>query len=420
MDAYAGYYFEEKKVKESSSGGAASAIAEEVIKRGGIVYGAAYSKDFYSATYERAENEEELQKFKGSKYVYVNKVLIRDGDAVSVYKDAISELNQGRTILFTGLGCDITALKTFAEKEGVDTDKLFTIELLCDGVTNEIVHQEYVSNIEKLYDSKVIAFSVRYKKEGWIPLYIYARFENGKEHIQPFYGSDYGFAFLNYKRKCCYDCKFKEHRGDLMVADYWGCRPGMDEYNQNGVSLLFVQNEKGNNLLDYLNRKQFFLKRTNTDYALYYSPRYYTSHERYPQWDTFDKIIREKGLREAVKKCAAITMPERFNGKKINEIILWGAGKCFHQYISLLREMFSISCVIDSNENNWGKELEFGIICQSPGVLKDKKNIVVLITIQNISSAFQVANKLLDMGITEFEHINNWLSYADMEFKNQQ
>lgn len=40
--------------------------------------------------------------------------------------------------------------------------------------------------------------------------------------------------------------------------------------------------------------------------------------------------------------------------------------------------------------------------------------------IQNISSAFQVVNKLLDMGITEFDYINNWLSYSDKEFPNQQ
>ncbi len=78
--------------------------------------------------------------------------------------------------------------------------------------------------------------------------------------------------------------------------------------------------------------------------------------------------------------------------------------------------MFSVSCVIDSNENNWEKEIEYGIICQSPDVLKGKKNIVVLIMIQNISSAFQVANKLLDMGITEFDYIDNWLSYADEGF----
>ncbi len=416
MDAYAGYYLEENKLKESSSGGAASAIAEEIIRQGGIVYGAAYSLDFYTATYERAEKKEELQKFKGSKYIYVNKVITRDGKQVTVYKDAISELKNGRLVLFTGLGCDITALKTLAERECVKTDKLFTIELLCSGVTNEIVHREYILNIEKIYGSKVIAFSSRYKKDGWSTLYFYAKFENGKEHIEPFFESDYGFAFANYKKEYCYECKFKEHKGDLMVADYWGCRPGMEEYNQNGVSLIFIQSDKGDILLKFLKQKKFFLKKTNTNYALYSSPCYNASHERYLKWDTFDKTFREKGLREAVRKCIGIVVPERFKGKRIDEIILWGTGKCFRKYISLLWEMFSVSCVIDSNEKNWGKELEYGLICQSPDVLKGKKNIMVIIMIQSLNSAFQVVNCLLDMGITDFEYINNWLSYADKEF----
>ena len=34
--------------------------------------------------------------------------------------------------------------------------------------------------------------------------------------------------------------------------------------------------------------------------------------------------------------------------------------------------------------------------------------------IENVSSAFQVANKLLDMKIGKFDHISNWLFYADM------
>lgn len=417
MEAYAGYYLDEKKLKESSSGGAANAIAEEIINCGGIVYGAVYSLDFYTTTYERAEKKEELQKFKGSKYVYVNKVIIRNGKKVSVYKDVISELKHGRTILFIGLGCDITALKMLVEREGIDADKLFAVELLCSGVTYQNIHTEYISRIEEIYGSKVIDFGTRCKKEGWNAPCIYAKFENGKEHTEPFFKSDYGFAKFYYQTKFCYDCKFKEHMGDLVVGDYWGCRPGMEEYNQNGVSLIVVQNEKGNILLSYLNRELFFLKKTNKDFALHYNQRYYRPSEKYSKWELFDETVREKGLREAVKKCSGIVMPERFQNKNIDEIILWGAGKCFRQYISILREIYSVSCVIDSNEEYWGKEIDHGVICQSPDVLKGKKNIVVLIMIQDIASAFQVANRLLDMEITEFDYIENWLRYIDVNYR---
>lgn len=412
MEAYAGYYKEEKQLKESSSGGAASAISEGFIKNQGIVYAASYSDDFYSAVYGCAERESDLKKFKGSKYVYVNKKIERNNENVSAYKDAISKVKQGKRVLFIGLGCDIAAVKTYAKSRLTDEKGLFTIELFCDGVTDKIVHTEYVTNIERQYGSKVTTFNIRYKEEGWTPPYIYAEFENGKKHICPFYESDYAFAFFNYKRKMCYDCQFKNHLGDLLLGDFWGCRPGMKEYNKNGVSLICVQSEKGKKLLDYLFREDFFLKKIDAQYALFHNPRYFNSHERYDKWDLFDSLVKKDGLREAVKKCAGVYMPERFRMESFSEIVLWGMGNCFHKYSSSIREMFSISYIVDSNENKWGQEAWEGLICKSPDILKGKKDILVLIMIENINAAFQVANKLLDMGITTFDYVQNWLCYA--------
>lgn len=412
MEAYAGYYIEKKKLKESSSGGAASAISEGFIKDKGIVYAASYSDNFYSATYGCAEKEDDLKKFKGSKYVYVSKKIEKNGETVSVYKDAVSKVKQGKKVLFIGLGCDIAAIKAYAKNELADENNLFTIELLCDGVTNEIVHTEYVSNIERLYGSKVTAFHVRYKEEGWVPPYIYAEFENGKKHIYPFYESDYAFAFFNYKRKMCYNCQFKNHPGDVLLADFWGCNPGMKEYNKNGVSLICVQSEKGKILLSHLFREDFFVKRIDAEYALFHNPRYFNSHEKYDKWDIFDHLIRKEGLREAVKTCAGIYMPERFRRKKFSEIVLWGMGNCFQKYISSIREMVSISYIVDSNEKKWGQEAGKGLVCKSPDVLKGKEDILVLIMIENISAAFQVANELLDMGIITFDYVHNWLCYT--------
>ncbi len=416
MNAYAGYYLDEKKLKSSSSGGVASAIAEAIIDRGGIVYGAVYSEDFHSVLYGYAEKKNELWKFKGSKYVYVNKYVMKDGDKILVYKDVISEIKKERIVLFTGLGCDIAYLEKLVRKEAVDARKLFTIELMCDGVTDEIVQREFVLDIEKKYRTKVIDFNIRYKEEGWVPAYIYARFENGKEYKQLLSSSEYGFASLNYKKKACYECQFKgeNHQGDIIAADFWGCRAGMKEYNQNGVSLILIQSDKGNILLNYLDREQFYLRKTDAQYALFCNPRYFTAHDRYEKWDLFDSIIRKKGLHKAVKVCAELSVPDRFTGVESNELVLWGTGRCFNQYVAMIKEMCSISLVVDSDEKKWGKELECGFICQSPNILKGKEDIFVLIMIENVSSAFQVANKLLDMKIGKFDHISNWLFYADM------
>lgn len=90
---------------------------------------------------------------------------MKDGDKILVYKDVISEIKKERIVLFTGLGCDIAYLEKLVRKEAVDARKLFTIELMCDGVTDEIVQREFVLNIEKKYRTKVIDFNIRYKEE---------------------------------------------------------------------------------------------------------------------------------------------------------------------------------------------------------------------------------------------------------------
>ncbi len=422
MKAYAGYFKENEKVKKSSSGGAASAVSEAIIKRGGIVYGATYAVDYYSAEYARAEKESDLQRFKGSKYVAVNKYISEDGRQIPVYRDALEKLEQGRTVLFTGLGCDIVALKQLAKSNKTDTKNLYTVELLCDGVTNAKVHEDYVKSIENMHDSKVKSFTVRYKKEGWVPLYIHAEFENGQEHVRPFYNSEYGYAFSNYKRKACYECPIKgeKHAADLMVADYWGCKPGMKMYHKDGVSLLFVQTEKGTELLDMIDADSFCFDEVDAEYALYHSPRYHGCHPKNPRWEEFDRAINDVGLREAVKKCSGVYEPERLADKEINEIIVWGTGDCFRKHISDVRYVYPVRYAVDSDERKWGKEIAPGIVCVSPESLKGKKDILVLVMVENAGAAFQIANQLIDMGITDFDHIHNWRCYVRYDETKQE
>lgn len=417
MKAYAGYFYDNEKVKQSSSGGAATAVSEAVIRSGGIVYGAMYAADCYSAEYGRAETVDELCKFKGSKYVAVNKYISENGQNVPVYQDAVEKLEQGRLVLFIGLGCDIAALKTLTENRKTDTEHLYTVELLCDGVTNANVHEDYVKGIEKKYNSKVVDFSVRHKKDGWIPLYIRAEFEDGQEHIRPFYASEYGFAFLNYKRKSCYECPFKgdKHPADLMVADYWGCKPGMKEYRKDGVSLIFTQTQKGKKLLDMADDASFYFCEVDAEYALYYSPRYHDSHPKNPKWDEFDQWMKEKGLHETVKKCSGVYKPERFAKKEIKEVVVWGTGDCFRQCISAVTDICPVTMAVDRNREKWGKEVAPGITCISPKELQGKKDVLVLIMIDNATAVMSVANELLDMGVELFDHVRNWVLYTDIK-----
>ena len=53
--------------EKSSSGGVFSILAQEILSRGGAVFGAGYG-DRYQLFHQKAENEDELAKLRGSKY----------------------------------------------------------------------------------------------------------------------------------------------------------------------------------------------------------------------------------------------------------------------------------------------------------------------------------------------------------------
>lgn len=63
------YSNEDSVIKSSSSGGIAYAISYDTIKRGGVVYGVAYTNDCRSASHVRVDNAIDLMKLSGSKYV---------------------------------------------------------------------------------------------------------------------------------------------------------------------------------------------------------------------------------------------------------------------------------------------------------------------------------------------------------------
>lgn len=69
------------------------------------------------------------------------------------------KLESGLTVLFTGLGCDVAALKSFLKARNTDTSKLFTIDLICYGPTLQEVHRQYIETLEQKYKSRIINFT---------------------------------------------------------------------------------------------------------------------------------------------------------------------------------------------------------------------------------------------------------------------
>lgn len=110
----------------------------------------------------------------------------------------------------------------------------------------------------------------------------------------------------------------------------------------------------------------------------------------------FQKGIKRKDIIK--KKCGENKM-----------VIGWGAGGCFRNNLDNIIKYSEIKYICDSNPNLWGTRLTRDITCISPSELLKFDNPMILIMVENAGMAITITNTLLDMGITNFEHVNNWI-----------
>ena len=320
LHAYSGYFNDTEKLLQSSSGGGASALSAEILTGGGAIFGACYSEDFKRAEFACIEREEDLFRLKGSKYIETDKRIFQGNKYVSLWPIVAEKLEAGKKVLFIGLGCDVAALKAFLSNKKVDTSNLYTVDLICMGPTFQEVHRQYIENLERKYQSRIINFTVRHKAKGWTPPYILAEFENGKKFSTLFYGTDYGIAFGSYARRVCYGCKFrgKNHQADITVGDFWGLKPGMKGYNPNGVSIFLVRTEQGEELIRKIDREKFTIEPADVDFAVEHNPMYYKRREIPEDYDKFCEDLKSVGLHRAIINHLGI---KRYYKQKLKEFV---------------------------------------------------------------------------------------------------
>lgn len=270
MAAYAAVIKEDSLLEKSASGGAFAAIAKAVILKDGVVFGCSMEKENgkLEPMHIKVDKISDLCKLQGSKYV--------QSDMRDSYKIAKKELESNRLVLFSGTPCQIAGLKGFLREK--EYPNLLTIDLICHGVPNVSLFQDYVNYIEKKLHGEIISFLFRDKEKGWglKPKVIYLDKKGNKRHsVLPYEMRSYYELFLNSDiyRENCYSCKYasKHRAGDLTIGDYWGIAKEHPEYlkanggnieEKKGVSCIIVNNGQGELLLEELG-KGINLKKTD-------------------------------------------------------------------------------------------------------------------------------------------------------------
>ena len=232
-------------LRESTSGGAFTALAEPVLKRGGIVVGAAYDKRL-NVKHEIVDNVQGLSRLRGVKYVC--------GEiGKDVYEGMRKAINSGRQVMFTGLPCQAAAVRKMFGNDA----NLFVCDLVCFGAPPHSLWRKYVDWMETKHDNRLVCINPRDKAHGWSrKTYYRYEWDDGSVNCRASLYDPYSYAFYSALsfRRCCFSCRFKgfERVADITLGDFWGAeRLGLSkEVLANGVSGVMVHTGIGMSALE--------------------------------------------------------------------------------------------------------------------------------------------------------------------------
>lgn len=225
----------------SSSGGVFTFLAEQIIKRGGVVFGVLFDNE-WQAVFDFADTLESVRKFRGSKYIQA-----RVGNS---YVQCKQFLDSGRQVLFTGTQCQIAALNHYLRKS---YSNLLTVDFVCHGVPSPKVWKKYLEEAVSAGKTAISDINFRDKRNGWTNFNFvldYKKVNNtytltSLAQDNPFFKA---FKTNLILRPSCYSCPAKRGKShsDITIADFWGINvinPKM--YDDKGTSLVMINTEKG-------------------------------------------------------------------------------------------------------------------------------------------------------------------------------
>ena len=237
-------------VMKSSSGGVFPILARRVFDKQGVVVGAAW-KDDLTVEHIVAENEEELEKIRKSKYLqsYIG----------NIFKKVKSYLESGRLVLFSGCPCQCAGLRSYLKK---DYKNLIIVDILCATAPSAGFFKKY---LEDEYGNDIESYTFRYKDEGqkWNCFTTKATLKSGQNIIKTTRAEDnYQRAFHSHTMTPvhCQNCEFQGRRryGDITLGDFWGIEKNDPEVKDSlGVSALAVSTSKGAKFLKSISEKCF-------------------------------------------------------------------------------------------------------------------------------------------------------------------
>lgn len=272
---------------KSSSGGMFALIAEKVLEKNGVVFGAAYDSE-WTVFHKSVESQDQLPELIGSKYM--------QSRLENSFSQVKKLLLKNIEVLFVGTTCQINGLKNYLNKE---YPNLLTVDFICLGVPSPMIWRDYLDTF--FCDEEIEYINFKDKSLGWHTFSLRINKKNGvfcKNGRETLYFTGY-FRHL-YTRPSCSNCiaKIGNRMSDITISDCWGydnIAPEMDD--NKGMSSIVCHTEKGIKVFDMCKDKLLWKEGCLEDILKYNSGYRISAPEaenREKFWKDYQKLSKKK------------------------------------------------------------------------------------------------------------------------------
>lgn len=292
IECYAAYRLDEEKRADSASGGIGALLSEFIINNGGIVVGVKFDKNL-TPIHSIATTLDEIEKFKGSKYV--------QSRIDNTYKIVKKYLNKKKQVLFIGTPCQISGLKMYLNN--IEYDNLITCDLICHGVSSYIFFKEHINIIAKRKVTNITFRSNRIKSNFRLKLFNEDKIIYNKRSFD----DNYYHAFLRGMslRESCYKCKYActTRIGDITLGDFSGLGKNKkfngDEKN---TSVILINTLKGKVLIDEIKKDKIYIEKRDYKEAIDGGISLRRPFPRYKEQFKFKETYIALGFEKSIEK----------------------------------------------------------------------------------------------------------------------
>jgi len=238
-------------LQQSTSGGIFTVLAEDVLQKGGAVFGAVMDESF-RVIHVWTEEAQGLAPMRGSKYV--------QSEIGDCYRQTEHLLKAGRFVLFSGTPCQIEGLLSYLQ---CNYPNLLTVDVVCHAVASPKIWRAYTELRQSYTKQRISRFLFRDKSQfGYQMTTMSAYCGDTNVYAQSIAIDPYLRAFFSdiCDRPSCYQCSFKKRyrRTDITI---WDCfDPSLfgapaEFQSGKGVSSVLVHTRKAADILSSVGDK---------------------------------------------------------------------------------------------------------------------------------------------------------------------